>query len=112
MDQRLEPIINWLKDCRDHTIRIEKKETDDLDVTELKMEDVIFTERADRHFDDYIADKEIILKGEGTILHVEENPPLPGDRFEIPLIGNWEGHLKDGSLSLKTERAQYTVTKV
>jgi hypothetical protein len=111
MDYQLEPVLDWLKSCKEQQVRIEKTEIGDVDVTFLHLRDVSLSSQDASRDDDYIAPDEIVLHGEGTIWNGKGNPPLPGNRFEIALSGDWTGDFRGAELSLTTGRAHYVISK-
>lgn len=111
MDYHLEPVLDWLKGCRNQQVRIEKTELGDVDVALLHLRDVRVSGQEASRFDDYIAPDEIVLYGEGTVRNGRDNPPLPGERFEIALSNDWQGDCSGTSLRLTTGRAQYVISK-
>lgn len=111
-DPHLEPVLDWLKGCRDQALRIEKQEIGDTDVAMLHLKDVSVSGQPASMYDDYIAPEEIVLHGEGSVSTGRGQAPLPGDRFEIALSSRWEGQWEDSSLRLTTGRARYVISKV
>lgn len=111
MDDRLEPVMEWLKGCKDQQVRIEKTEIGDTDVTVLNLREVSLSGQKASRDDDYIAPNEIVLYGEGSIRNGKENPPLPLNRFEIALSGDWRGDCSGSRVSLTTSRARYVISK-
>lgn len=108
---QLEPVLDWLNGCKNQPVRIEKREIGDVDVMLMNLREVSLSGQPASMYDDYIAPDEIVLHGEGSIENGKGNPPLPGDRFEIALSGDWEGKWEESTLLLKTGRAQYVISK-
>ncbi|MDQ1912181.1 hypothetical protein RAC89_17480 [Paenibacillus sp. GD4] len=104
-------ITDWLLSCKGETLLIEKRETDDTDLTRVELKDVSYTDHFQNQTDEYLAKEKLILLGSGTVLNSAEQPPLPDEAYEIPLLGDWEGSLQGEALHITTERATYHITK-
>ncbi|MDF2961323.1 MAG: hypothetical protein K0S39_3058 [Paenibacillus sp.] len=111
MNPELEHMTKWLEQCRGQQLVIEKREQEDQDLTELLLEGVSLAHPAIAHADDYIAGSELILQGIGSLINTPEHQRLPGDRYEIPLFGDWRGSVHEDRLLLVTDRAEYTISK-
>lgn len=109
--QQLEPVLDWLKGCRNQPVRIEKREIGDVDITHLELKDVSVSGQPASMYDDYIAPEEIVLHGSGSVDTGKATASLPGDRFEIALSADWHGSLEEAALRLTTGRAEYVITK-
>ncbi|KXZ15048.1 hypothetical protein AXI59_04120 [Bacillus nakamurai] len=104
----------WLKQQIGQTLDIRKgeltdsqNEISDLDQIMLHLDDVLV--RKTNHPDDYVAEEELVLKGQGTTYTEEGNVPLPQDAYEIPLLGDIKIQQEHDGLKVHTDRAVYTI---
>ncbi|MBU9711420.1 hypothetical protein [Evansella tamaricis] len=109
-------LTEWLEGKKGNTILINKgefltgmQEISDSDQIKLFLDNVTIKtiERHDQ--DDYLADQELILYGDGKIISDEGEFDLPQSVYEIPLMGNLKMEHEDNGVLVTTERATYTI---
>ncbi|PZE22120.1 hypothetical protein [Paenibacillus xerothermodurans] len=115
MNSELQQITQWLNGCKGQSLHIQKREANDLDETHIQLEQVTVANDYPDRRDDYVSRHELILHGRGYIVNsnpaLNVSPPLPRDRYEIPLLGNWRGQVHNEMVQLMTDRASYEITR-
>ncbi|MDO3410820.1 hypothetical protein QWJ34_13690 [Saccharibacillus sp. CPCC 101409] len=109
MDKQVQSLTEWLNALNGKTIKIEKTENGDTDIVHFELQEV--GERPqDNPVDDYL-ERALLLRGSGSIVNADgESVPVPGDTYEIVLNELEVGGQGGTSLSLKNDRAEYTLT--
>ncbi|MBL4968616.1 hypothetical protein [Bacillus halotolerans] len=107
-------LSEWLRERIGQTLDIRKgeltnnqDEISDLDQIVLHLQKVGI--RSANHPDDYVANDELVLEGEGTTFTEDGDVPLPQNAYEIPLLGDIHIHQENGGLKVLTDRAVYTI---
>ncbi|WP_096188856.1 hypothetical protein [Evansella halocellulosilytica] len=116
MNQSIQQLTTWLENNKQHTLQISKQERStgklemiDEDQIQLFLQGISVRkiERHDR--DDYLADQELILQGDGQIQSERGYVALPQSVFEIPLIGDISITEQQNSMIIDTEKAIYEI---
>ncbi|XEC97349.1 hypothetical protein AB6A23_12805 [Paenibacillus tarimensis] len=110
MELQVEKMAEWLSSLKGKTVWIHKQEQDDLDMIQLELTDVSLRRSDLNKTDDYLPGTELILSGNGQIINVEGQPNLPGKSYEIPISINSNVTMLDGSVVIKTDRADYKIS--
>lgn len=109
MEKQIQALNEWLADKTGQTLKIEKQESGDTDIVHFELREI--GERAqDNPVDDYL-ERAFLLHGLGSIVNGDgESVPLPGDTYEIVLNELEIGKQDENQLSLKNDRAEYTLS--
>ncbi|GGA89883.1 hypothetical protein [Ornithinibacillus halotolerans] len=91
-------------------IKVTKHEMDDVDQTEMTLNQVSY-EQNTRRIDDYVPMHNLLLHGDGQIetLAAMSNQPLPSSVYEIPLENNTMYEFDGEKLFITTERGVYKI---
>lgn len=109
MEQSVQTLKNWLESQSGHTVKIEKKELNDLDTVHFKLNAVEYRD-ADDVLDNYL-DSALILRGSGSTLNQDgELVPLPQQSYEIALHGLRIGGMDGNYTELHTDRGNYALS--
>ncbi|MEC0370453.1 hypothetical protein [Paenibacillus chibensis] len=111
MNEKLNSVKTWLEEHRNHTVLIRKEEQDDWDETRVQLEDVEYIENVET-IDDYAEGSSLILHGPGSVINEQGDIPLPQSTFQIYVDGLSECRVEEGTLSMKTERANYLISVI
>ncbi len=111
MEKQIQALTEWLNGKAGQTLKIEKKENDDTDIVHFELEEI--GERPqDNPVDDYL-ERALLLRGSGSILNADgEKVPVPGDTYEIVLNDLQVDSQNEERLTLKNDRAEYTLDVV
>ncbi|MBU9722925.1 MULTISPECIES: hypothetical protein [Bacillaceae] len=112
-------LTEWLESQKGKTLLINKGELltgknkiFDNDQIKLSLTDMS-VKNIERHDEDgYLADQELILYGDGTIMSDEGEFDLPQSVYEIPLVGSVHMEQEKGAVKVETEKAVYTIKNV
>lgn len=109
MEKQIQALNEWLKGKIGQTLKIEKRESGDTDIVHFELREI--GERSqDNPVDDYL-ERALLLHGAGSIVNGDgESVPLPGDTYEIVLNELEIGKQDASQLSLKNDRADYTLS--
>jgi hypothetical protein len=107
--QNVEDLSRALNRFRNEQIRILKEEDGDRDRVEMTLAGVETYRRGGESFDDYIGDRAVFLRGEGTVAGGSGSGPLPQNQYEIPLDGAWSFCADGRTCRVTTDRAVYTI---
>ncbi|EXG83268.1 hypothetical protein SacsacDRAFT_0233 [Saccharibacillus sacchari DSM 19268] len=109
MEKQIQALNEWLTSKVGQTLQIEKQESGDTDIVHFELREI--GERSqDNPVDDYL-ERALLLHGSGSIVNGDgESVPLPGDTYEIVLNELEIGKQDDRQLSLKNDRADYTLS--
>jgi len=110
MNRDVKEITDWLEQFRGQELVITKLEQQDEDLTQVQLKEVSLDTPAHAQDDDYIPQYELVLHGDGIVMN-ENQAPLPGKKYEIPLQGDWQSSIEESTLHLTTDRAEYTITR-
>jgi hypothetical protein len=115
MEQILE-VTAWLEAQTGKTVSIQKgefaigkAEIIDRDEVEIRLDKVLVKSIEQPDPDDYLANKEVILHGQGNIQSDMGKVGLPQDVYEISLSGKVTAHKVDNGYRIQTERAVYSI---
>lgn len=116
MVQPVYELTEWLEAQKGNTLMIHKGELSigkqeivDINKVELRLDKIVLKniERSDP--DNYLANQEVILHGQGTIRSDYGEVELPQNVYEIPIYGNVTTHKVEHGLKIETERAVYSI---
>lgn len=103
----LKELNNWVGS----EITIEKEEREDLDKNKIKLENVEIVKQIENE-DDYVDPYSIELQGKGTVIDKSgKSLKLPLDSYELPLHELHSIEASTEFLTVKTDRATYTLKK-
>jgi len=109
MEKQIQALNEWLADKTGQTLKIEKQESGDTDIVHFELREIGEREQ-DNPVDDYL-ERAFLLHGSGSIVNGDgESVPLPGDTYEIVLNELEIGKQDENQLSLKNDRAEYTLS--
>ncbi|MFA9558601.1 hypothetical protein ACERII_14935 [Evansella sp. AB-rgal1] len=109
-------LTEWLERQKEHTLLISKQEfvtgkneIMDHDQVRLQLKDVSVRSIEHHDEDDYLADQEIILHGQGMVRTDIGESELPQGVYEIPLFGEVKTINEAEAMKVETEKAIYTI---
>lgn len=110
-------LTEWLERQKGQTLMIYKSEIAtgkeeimDRDEVQLVLNQVSVRNIERHDQDDYLADQEIILQGEGYIETDEGKMELPQNVYEIPIYSNdFSTQDRENGVRVETEKAIYTI---
>ncbi|WP_166244359.1 hypothetical protein [Paenibacillus turpanensis] len=106
----IEQITEWLNECAGQSVLIEKVEQGDRDRTRIRV-DQVSIQAQPKDPDDYVAEREIMIHGDGAVLLESGQAPLPEPYYEIALIGVSHASKTSQTLHIVTDRASYLIEK-
>lgn len=112
MNERLQPIMDWLDEHIGGSLHIRKVEQGDTDEIRMKLEHKGIHADHTHALDDYTGGPVLFLRGEGQVLQsggVEL--PLPQDTFIIPVEDIMQTRMDSRTVTLETGRARYEITE-
>ncbi|UTR15869.1 hypothetical protein MM221_04715 [Salipaludibacillus sp. LMS25] len=114
MDAR-QQLTEWLEAHKGQKLMISKLEygtemasITDSDHVSMTLEAVTFSDRESRDPDGYVANHELVLRGEGTIQGSKHaTGPLPDHHFDIPLEDKMSLSADENQVIVETRHAKY-----
>lgn len=109
-------LTEWLERQKGRDLIINKgelstgsEEITDIDQVRLHLDDFSVRSIEKHDIDDYLADQEIILHGQGQIISDQGKIELPQNVYEIPIVGNMRTQNEENGMKVKTQQAVYTI---
>ncbi|MDQ0253978.1 hypothetical protein J2S74_001351 [Evansella vedderi] len=109
-------LTEWLERQKGQTLMIYKSEFStgkeeiiDRDEVKLVLNDVSVRDIERHDEDDYLANQEIILHGEGQIHTDRGQQELPQSVYEIPIYDDFATQDRENGIRVETEKAIYTI---
>lgn len=109
MNSNVQNVMQWLEGNTNKSILIQKQEDGDADEVRLRLSKVGYRDHAET-IDGYVGGTAVVLHGEGSIVSDSGEVPLPADYYVIPVDGLSIANSGEGSFSLKTDRAEYSIS--
>lgn len=81
----------------------------DSDYVTLNLEKISIRDSKYTDSDDYVAQRELVLHGEGNLSGKGRNSPLPQEAYEIPIVGEFEVQETGAGIDIQTAKAQYSI---
>ncbi len=113
----MEQVSEWLEQLKGQSLLIYKEEIAtgkqevmDIDQVSFKLDSVSFNRNRHANIDDYLAFKEIVLYGQGTIQTDQGESGLPERAYEIPLTGDFKTEKNADNMRVETDQAIYTIS--
>ncbi|ADU29059.1 hypothetical protein [Evansella cellulosilytica] len=110
-------LTEWLESHKGTTMTIEKQELEtgtnevfDHDRAQLQLNEISVRNLKKHDEDDYLADQELILHGEGNIHTDQGEMELPQNAYEIPILGEVKTENSENGMKVTTGKAIYTIT--
>lgn len=112
MNERLQPIMDWLDEHIGGSLHIRKVEQGDTDEIRMKLEHKGIHADHIHALDDYTGGPVLFLRGEGQVLQPDGvELPLPQDTFIIPVEDIMQTRMDSRTVTLETGRARYEITE-
>ncbi|MBB3114747.1 hypothetical protein FHS18_006905 [Paenibacillus phyllosphaerae] len=105
----IDTLSDWLEEQTSRSLLIQKEEQGDLDQVMIHLNKIDYRPGTTNGNDDYTNSSALLLHGEGVVLTDAEQPPLPGNVFEIPLEGLTKVEAEGTRALLQTERGTYHI---
>lgn len=112
MNERLQPIMDWLDGHMGKSLNIRKMEQGDTDEVRLKLEHKGVHDDHTHALDDYTGGPVLFLRGEGQVIQPGgAELPLPEDTFLIPVEEIRQTRMDGRTITVETGRARYDISE-
>lgn len=111
MNERLQPVMDWLDAHIGGHLHIRKEEQGDADEVRLKLEQKGIHDDHSHALDDYTGGPVLFLRGKGRVIQPNGMElPLPQDTFLIPVDEMKLARIDGQTMTVVTGRARYDIT--
>lgn len=116
VENEIHQVADWLDAQKGRSLFIRKEELPignqgikDIDEVQLQLDNISMRQIERQDPDNYLANYELLLHGQGIIQSDRGEMPIPQNVYEIPLFGSFVTRNAQNELYIETEKAIYTI---
>lgn len=116
VENEIHQVADWLDAQKGRSLFIRKEELPignqgikDIDEVQLLLDNISMRQIEREDPDNYLANHELLLHGQGIIQSDRGEMPIPQNVYEIPLFGSFVTRNAQNELYIETEKAIYTI---